>query len=61
MAFTWYQPVWYLDNNSFPDDNKRLGSLLGVSHRVGQAMCFWVLTDNVTVISKMYLQGVSKD
>jgi len=35
MAFTWYQPIWYLDNNSFLDDNKRLGRWLGVSHRVG--------------------------
>ena len=25
MAFSWYQPVWYLDNATFPEDRKNLG------------------------------------
>jgi hypothetical protein len=61
MAFQWYQPVWYLDGASFPNDKKKLGRWLGVSHRVGQAMCFWVLTDNVTVISRTSVQAVTRD
>jgi len=28
---------------------------------VGQAMCFWILTDNATVISRTSVQAVSKD
>jgi hypothetical protein len=52
MAFQWYQPVWYLDSATFPNDKKKLGRWLGVSHHVGQAMCFWILTDNATVISR---------
>ncbi len=61
MAFQWYQPVWYLDGASFPNDKKKLGRWLGVSHRVGQAMCFWILTDNVTVISRTSVQAVTRD
>ncbi len=50
-----------LDGASFPNDKKKLGRWLGVSHRVGQAMCFWILTENVTVISRISVQAVSHD
>jgi len=61
MSFQWYQPVWYLDGDSFPNDKKKLGHWLGVSHRVGQAMCFWILTENVTIISRTSVQAVTRD
>ncbi len=25
VAFEWYQPVWYMDPDAFPEDKKRLG------------------------------------
>jgi hypothetical protein len=34
-AFSWYQPVWYLDTASYPEEKKKIGRWLGVSHRVG--------------------------
>jgi hypothetical protein len=61
MAFHWYQPIWYIDGASFPDDKKKIGRWLGVSHRVGQAMCFWILTENATVISRTSVQAISRD
>jgi hypothetical protein len=61
MSFQWYQPVWYLDGDSFPNDKKKLGRWVGISHRVGQAMCFWILTENVTIISKTTVQAVTRD
>jgi hypothetical protein len=51
-AFSWYQPVWYLDTASYPQEKKKIGRWLEVSHRVGQAMCFWVLTNNGNAISR---------
>ncbi len=51
LAFTWYQPVWYLDTASYPEEKRKIGHWLGVSHRVGQAMCFWVLTESAIAIS----------
>jgi hypothetical protein len=61
MSFQWYQLVWYLNGDSFPNDKKKLGHWLGVSHRVGQAMCFWILTENVTIISRTSVQAVTRD
>jgi hypothetical protein len=61
LAFTWYQPVWYLDTASYPEEKKKIGRWLGVSHRVGQAMCFWVLTENANAISHTSVQAMSKD
>jgi YD repeat-containing protein len=60
-SFQWYQPVWYLDNASFPASRKELGRWIGVFHRVGQAMCFWILTGNATVISRSSVQAISPD
>jgi hypothetical protein len=60
-SFQWYQLVWYLDNASFPESRKELGRWLGVSHRVGQAMCFWILTGNGTVISRSSVQALNPD
>jgi hypothetical protein len=60
-AFHWYQLIWYIDNASFPESRKELGRWLGVSHRVGQAMCFWILTGNGTIVSRSSVQALSKD
>ncbi len=60
-AFHWYQLIWYIDNASFPESRKELGRWLGVSHRVGQAMCFWILTGNGTVISRSSVQALNPD
>jgi hypothetical protein len=61
MAFQWYQPIWYIDGVSFPEDKKKFGRWLGVSHQVGQSMCFWVLTENATAISQTSVQPISSD
>ncbi len=50
-----------MDNASFPESRKDLGRWIGVSHRVGQAMCFWILTWNGTVISRSSVQAVNPD
>jgi len=60
-CFQWYQPIWYLDNASFPESRKCMGHWLGVSHRVGQAMCFWIPTENGTVISRSSVQAITAD
>lgn len=59
-AFHWYQPVWYINSSSYPNDNKLIGRWLGVSHRVGQAMCFWILNENGGVLSRSSVQAISK-
>ena len=61
MEYDWYQPVWYLDPGSFPGDKKKLGRWLGVAHRVGQAMCYWVLPPSGVTIARSTVQPVSAD
>jgi hypothetical protein len=44
IEFDWYQPVWYQDPGDFPNnDLKHAGRWLGVSHQVGQALCYWIM------------------
>ena len=34
---------------------------MGVSHRVGTAMCYWILTSNGKVISRTTVQHLTED
>ena len=51
LEFEFYYLVWFLNNQS--DDTKpMLGRCLGVSHRVGSALCYRILSEKVKVLSK---------
>ena len=51
LEFEFYDLVWFCNNQS--DDTKAmLGRWLGVSHRVGSALCYWILSEK----EKVYLQ-----
>jgi hypothetical protein len=40
---------------------KRLGRWLGVSHRVGSDLCYWIVTDSGQVVSKTSVEHVTRD
>ena len=46
---------------STTDDNVTLGRWLGISHKVGTDMCYWVLTVSGNVVSRTTVQDVSRD
>jgi hypothetical protein len=50
-----------MNPGSYPTDNKHLGRWIGVSHQVGQAMCFWILTETGRVLSHSSVQALSPD
>jgi hypothetical protein len=58
--FTWYQPVWYLESTTFPAQTKHLARWLGVAHKVGQAMCYWLLPISAIPIARTTIQEVSQ-
>ena len=60
LEFEFYDLCWYWD---VPNDwdNPKLGRWLGVSHRVGSAMCYWILTNNGKTIARTTVQHVTKD
>lgn len=52
VEFDWYQPVWYYDQVvQFPEEKRDLGRWLGVAHRAGQAMTYYVVNKNGNVIT----------
>jgi len=44
VDFGWYDLVYYYDEAAFPNPKTHMARWLGVAHRVGQALCYWLLT-----------------
>ncbi|MGH3624303.1 MAG: hypothetical protein ACRDQ5_21370 [Sciscionella sp.] len=59
--FDWYQPIWYYDSADFPDEKRIIGRWLGVAHRIGQAMCYWILTKTGVPIARSTVQLITDD
>ena len=57
IDFDFYDPVWFWDS---PDnqDNPLLGCWLGVAHRIGSDICYWILKDNGHVLARMTVQHI---
>jgi hypothetical protein len=60
LKVTWYQPIWYYEPNVFPKQNKQLARWLGVAHRVGQVMCYWILPISGIPIAQTTIQTIPK-
>ena len=62
MDFAFYDMVWYHDQPKpdLTEKSRKLGRWLGVSHRVGSDLCYWVLTVSGNVISYTTVQHVKK-
>ena len=55
LDFTFYDLVWWWDRGQKPDvtdETRKLARWLGISHRVGSDMCYWLVTVGGKVISK---------
>jgi hypothetical protein len=59
LEFEWYQPVWYYEPTAFPEQRKHLARWIGVAHRVGQAMCYWLLPESGIPIARTSIQSVA--
>jgi hypothetical protein len=60
LEFSWFQPVWYYEPSAFPEQNRYIARWIGVPHRVGQAMCFWILPISGTPIARTTVQAIEK-
>ena len=56
--FSFYDRVWYWDSPS-SQEPAQVGRWLGVSHRVGSSMCYYVLTDKAEILSRTTVQPIS--
>jgi hypothetical protein len=63
LDFGFYDLLWYLDSKdrSLTDDAHKLGRWMGVSHRIGSDMCYWILTVSGHVLARTTVQHVTKD
>ena len=57
LDFGFFDRVWYKENAGLGET--KLGRWLGVSHRVGTLMSFWVLTEECRVMSRTTVQRVT--
>ena len=55
------QPVWFYSPAAFPVEKQLPGRWLGVAHRVGQALCYWILPVSGVPIARSMVQPISKD
>ena len=55
--------IWYFPgvHPSISQDNRKLGRWLGVSHRIGSDMCYWIMTVDGTPIAETTVQHVTRD
>lgn len=58
--FGFYDVVWWYDD-AHKDDTQRVGRWLGPSHRVGNDLTYWILTEHGNVISRSTVQHVTLD
>ena len=57
LDFGFYDWVWFKDNAGLGEN--RIGRWLGVAHRVGNLMSYWILTDAGRVIARTTVQRVT--
>jgi len=61
IEFRWYEPVYYYDEANFPNPKLHLARWLGVAHRVGQALCYWMVTKSRKVIARTMIRALTKN
>ncbi|GFH48949.1 hypothetical protein CTEN210_05425 [Chaetoceros tenuissimus] len=55
LDFEFYDLCWYWDSL---ESKRKIGCWLGVSHRVGSAMCYWILSNTGNVLARTTVQHV---
>jgi hypothetical protein len=61
LDFDFYDRVWYWDKPkmSMTDEQARIGRWLGIAHRIGSEMTYWILTETGTVIARSTVQHIT--
>ena len=57
IDFGFYDPCWYKENAGMGET--KMGRWLGVSHRTGSLMSFWILTPSCRVVSRTSVQRIT--
>jgi hypothetical protein len=62
LDYAWYDTIWYFDHDApFPEERRKLAKWLGVAHRVGQALCYFILPESGIPIAQSTIQPLTQD
>ena len=62
VEFEFYDYCWYWDTpQDYPHEKKQIGRWLGIAHRVGQAMVYYVANSNGVVIARSTVSAIEPD
>jgi hypothetical protein len=61
LEFSCFQPVWYYEPNTFPHQNKHIVRWLGITHQIGQSMCYWLLPESGSPIARTTIQSITDE
>ena len=61
LDFDFYDRVWYWDQKKMDmsDEQARIGRWLGIAHRIGSDMTYWILTEAGNVIARSTVQHIT--
>jgi hypothetical protein len=61
LDFDFYDRVWFWDQKKIDetDEQARIGRWLGIAHRIGWGMTFWILTESGKVITRSTVQHIT--
>jgi hypothetical protein len=61
LNFDFYDRVWYWDQKKMDmsDEQARIGRWLGIAHRIGSDMTYWILTEAGNVIARSTVQHIT--
>ena len=60
LEFYFCDLVWFCNNHSY-DTNPMLGRWLGVSHSVGSALYYWILSEKRKFLSRTTVQNLTSE
>ena len=58
--FEFHGLCWYWDNHTDKIEGE-IGRWIGVSHQVGSALCYWVLTEKEKIFACNTVQNMTRD
>jgi hypothetical protein len=61
LDFDFFDQVWYWDQKKMDmtEEQASLGRWLGIAHRIGSDMTYWILTESGKVIARLIVQHVT--
>eukprot|EP00957_Ditylum_brightwellii_P138031 10523219-Ditylum_brightwellii.AAC.1 len=61
LQYQFYQPVYILDKDVFPNADEHLGHWLGVTENKGDSLTYWILTESNQVLARSLVRPMEEN